>query len=108
MKKECDIVQDLLPAYLDHTCSDASKEYVEEHLAACKECSELVQECHDGTEKEKFFAELPAAESVLKKAYCKLHKKAILNCLSVILWSLPTLRWTRYFWMMVSCILEGG
>ena len=85
MKKECDIVQDLLPAYLDHTCSDASKEYVAEHLAACKECRELVQECHNGVEKEKVVAELPAAESVLKKAYCELHKKAILNCLLVIL-----------------------
>lgn len=37
-KKECDIIKDLLPSYVDEICSEASKEWVEEHLAECEEC----------------------------------------------------------------------
>lgn len=37
-KKECDIIKDLLPSYVDEICSEASKVWVEEHLAECEEC----------------------------------------------------------------------
>ena len=37
-KKECDIIKDLLPSYVDNICSEASKEWIEEHLASCEEC----------------------------------------------------------------------
>ncbi len=39
--KECQIVQDLLPLYLDGVCSPASAALVEEHLSACEECRVL-------------------------------------------------------------------
>lgn len=41
MKKECDIVQDLLFGYIDNTLKDGSKELVEEHLKTCKKCTEI-------------------------------------------------------------------
>lgn len=37
-KKECDIIKDLLPSYEDGICSEASKEWIEEHLKECEEC----------------------------------------------------------------------
>jgi cation transport ATPase len=37
-KRECDIIKDLLPSYVDEICSEASKEWVEEHLKECEEC----------------------------------------------------------------------
>ena len=37
-KRECDIIKDLLPSYVDEICSEASKEWVEEHLKECGEC----------------------------------------------------------------------
>lgn len=40
-QKECEIVQDLLPLYLDRVCSPASAALVEEHLASCEECRAL-------------------------------------------------------------------
>ncbi len=95
MKKECDIVQDLLPAYMENTCSDASKKYVEEHLADCEECNQLIQECRHSTEDEKKVASLPTAESVLKKASWKLHRKAILNSLGI---TVIVLYWPLYLW----------
>lgn len=34
----CNIIQDLLPLYLDNACSKESRELVEEHLARCAAC----------------------------------------------------------------------
>ncbi len=36
--KECDIIRDLLPSYVEELCSEASKEWVEAHMADCEEC----------------------------------------------------------------------
>lgn len=41
MNKQCEIVRDLLPLYIDDACSSASAQLVEEHIAECGECAEL-------------------------------------------------------------------
>lgn len=41
MNKQCEIVQDLLPLYVDEVCSKSSAEMVEEHVSECKECLKL-------------------------------------------------------------------
>lgn len=38
----CDIIQDLLPLYYDHVCSADTKVLVEEHLADCPDCREVL------------------------------------------------------------------
>lgn len=42
-KKECDIIKDLLPSYADEICSEASREWIEAHLAECGECRETME-----------------------------------------------------------------
>lgn len=37
----CKITEDLLPLYVDNTCSDDSREYVENHLKTCEACRKL-------------------------------------------------------------------
>ena len=44
-KMKCDIIQDLIPSYVDKICSDATRECVEEHIADCKECGRMVALC---------------------------------------------------------------
>lgn len=39
MKKECSIVQDLLPLYLENMVSESTKVFVEEHLESCSDCA---------------------------------------------------------------------
>lgn len=39
MKKECEIIRDILPNYIDKTTSNASNKLVEEHIKECKECN---------------------------------------------------------------------
>ena len=43
MKKECNIVKDLLPLYLDDVCSNESKELVLNHLKNCDECQKELE-----------------------------------------------------------------
>lgn len=38
MDKQCEIVQDLLPLYVDGACSPASTEMIQEHLLCCAKC----------------------------------------------------------------------
>lgn len=40
MKFDCEIIQDLLPLYVDDVCSTKSKEMVAEHIAECVKCKE--------------------------------------------------------------------
>ncbi len=44
-KMNCDIIQDLIPSYVDGICSEASKNCVEEHIENCAECREIVALC---------------------------------------------------------------
>ena len=37
----CEVIRDLLPLYIDCTCSHASSQLVEEHLAACPQCRDI-------------------------------------------------------------------
>ena len=43
MNKECEIVRDLLPLYIDDACSVSSAEMIEAHLPECDECTRI---CH--------------------------------------------------------------
>ncbi len=41
--RDCDIVKDLMPSYVDGICSDAAKEYVEEHAMECDGCRQMLE-----------------------------------------------------------------
>lgn len=43
MKKECDIVRDLLPLYKDEVCSEGSRKLVEEHIKICSDCAKELE-----------------------------------------------------------------
>ncbi len=43
MNKQCEIVQDLLPLYVDGACSGSSAELIEEHLKSCDTCKQIYQ-----------------------------------------------------------------
>ena len=44
MKYDCEIIQDLLPLYIDDVCSIKSKVVIEEHILECSKCKELLSE----------------------------------------------------------------
>lgn len=44
MNKECEIVRDILPLYVDDVCSASSREIIDEHLKSCRECAAYLEE----------------------------------------------------------------
>ncbi len=43
MSKECNIVKDLIPSYLENLLSEDSKEYVEKHIENCNKCKRIIE-----------------------------------------------------------------
>lgn len=41
---ECDVIQDLLPSYLDKITSEATNKLVKKHLQSCNKCSKILEE----------------------------------------------------------------
>lgn len=72
MKKECEIIQDLLFGYNDNTLKDASKELVEKHLSNCNECQEILKEIQNDANKNQ---NEPEKIDYLKKINKKINKK---------------------------------
>ena len=81
MKKECEIVQDLIFGYCDGTLNPASKEMVEKHLVKCEECKKVYEEI----KKDKKIEDDDKIEiDYLKRVNKKLKRKKILIVISSI------------------------
>lgn len=57
MNKECEVIQDLLPLYVDDICSDGSRALVEEHLCTCPACSAVLNKLKNCEIEEKLSGE---------------------------------------------------
>ncbi len=42
--RDCKIVQDLLPNYLENLTDTVTNEYIEEHIATCAECAQVLKD----------------------------------------------------------------
>lgn len=88
MKYPCDLIQDLLPLYLDKVCSDESKKAIETHLSECSVCKKYYKAmCEaDGIEVSTHHTdrELKKAAS-FQSVKKKLHRKQILAILAAAL-----------------------
>ena len=43
MRITCDVIQDLMPSYVDGILSEDSQALVKEHMEACKECRKMLE-----------------------------------------------------------------
>lgn len=80
MNKNCEMVRDLLPLYIDNVCSSESRAYVEGHLSACQECSEIEKSMRNTNMDAMLKTE---TENVLKR-YAKKERTAAWKAGSVI------------------------
>ena len=44
MKRNCDMVRDLMPLCIDGAASEESQQVVAEHVAECKSCQQIYQD----------------------------------------------------------------
>lgn len=58
MNQQCEIVQDLLPLYVDGACSEASAAMIKEHLERCPECQEIYEKLCSNTGEDILKAEM--------------------------------------------------
>ena len=83
MKKECDIVQDLLFSYKDECLKQGSKEFVEKHLKKCENCAKIYLEMNNEEENP---TTTQNEIDYLKKIKKKMKKKTkIIIAISIIL-----------------------
>ena len=47
MNKECKIVQDLLPSYIEKLTDNETNQFIEEHLKNCKECQKVLNDMEE-------------------------------------------------------------
>lgn len=81
MKLSCDVIQDLLPLYHDGVCSEESKTIVEEHIATCAACKDMLHGLREESD-----PDTVDAASILKnigKAWKRHLKKAWIKGLAV-------------------------
>ena len=85
MSKDCKIVEDLLPLYHDGVCSAESREMVEQHLAQCERCREVLAQIDTellspGTGS----ADIQSLKSIARK-FLLSQRKALITGIVVIL-----------------------
>lgn len=92
--KHCDLIYDLLPLYLEGSCSEESRRIVEEHLHSCPDCSLLLEQL--GQEEETGYTQ-PQMDSkqILKKTAWSMSKRAVASAAAV---TAIILYWLIYFW----------
>ena len=59
-KLPCDVVQDLLPLYVDGVCSADSRQLVEAHLAECDDCRRVLADLQESETEAAFHADAKA------------------------------------------------
>jgi hypothetical protein len=93
MKMHCDIIQDLLPNYMDKICSDETNKAVEEHFVECDSCK---NKCQAMSNK---WMELVVVEPkeieeykkdfIFKKTIKKVKRRLIITVLATVLILIP-------------------
>lgn len=113
MNKECEIVRDILPLYLDSVCSPSSREIIDEHLKTCPDCAAYLEdirasEAESALKSEKSLVIRDQARHFKRRSAATgsvisaLFMIPILICLIVNLTSERTLDW---FYIVVAAML---
>lgn len=88
MNYPCSVIQDLLPLYIDGVCSEESRKVIDEHLAGCTACRQLLDEMQASEQKPNLQADVHAAkvlENIKKRINSRVLRILIGAALAVAL-----------------------
>ncbi|MFT8425018.1 MAG: zf-HC2 domain-containing protein [Liquorilactobacillus sp.] len=103
MKVTCDVIRDLIPLYVENMLSDDSRKLVEEHLANCPDCKQLLK----SEEYHVFVADTDEEKRPLVKIRKMLQKKRLLAI--IISFLVATVFMTLIFaYLMAPEYLKNG
>lgn len=83
--KNCDVIRDLLPLYIDNICSDESRRMVSEHLECCNECKQLYENLRNPVRRNVSEPELDSRQAFRAMNHKWRIKKISVVCTSVFL-----------------------
>lgn len=96
MNVTCEIVEDLLPLYVDNVCSEQSRRAVEEHLRECEKCRKLISSTQ-AVPVPYIEPDQPAVDKAVKKSFKKIRFRwwaVILTIIALI--PIAFLGWNEY------------
>ncbi len=79
----CEVIQDLIPGYIDQVLSETGTKVVQEHLEDCSECQKVYQEMKEGEKR------VTAREQIVLDGFRKIRRRTkILKLIAGIFFSL--------------------
>lgn len=81
MSYPCNIIQDLLPSYVDGLCSAQSQQAVEEHVRGCEPCRQML----DAMQAKEYELPDPAQNLKKKRPFQKLRNRVLSLIMAVVL-----------------------
>lgn len=88
MKINCQIIEDLLPLYIDDVCSKESKAMIEEHLSSCESCKAKLEAYKSGPV---ISNDVIMSNSKAKKPFKKIRRMWIITLVCIVI-GIPILK----------------
>lgn len=101
--KQCEVIQDLIPLYIDHICSDESCRIINEHLENCDECQKLYENMSKSVKQKQAEPELDSQQAFRAISHRWKRKRISIACISAALTAL-TIFIGYMLYQEVSCI----
>ena len=89
MKYDCEMIADLLPLYKDGACSQASVKIIDEHLAECTKCKNILDKMNDNYIDEEIVKE--KEEVINSQAKFFKRKSAVAGSIVAAVFAIPIL-----------------
>lgn len=85
-KAACEIIQDLMPSYIDGLASESTEKLIEEHIRSCAECRRMLENMRSGNEEAKKPDDRDRREiDFLKKSRRKSKRAVVLGVMLTLL-----------------------
>lgn len=82
MNKDCNIVRDLLPNYVEKLLSSDSREFLNKHIAECTECQQLLEAIKSGKRQSNIDSE---KEEKIELDYLKKYRRKMITLKTILL-----------------------
>ena len=93
----CEIIQDLLPSYVDGLTNDVTNAAIEEHVESCEKCRQILEGMRDGIEKQYVPDDSDKKEIDFLKKNKKRNVKVVIFSLSAAILTLAVIVFIRFF-----------
>lgn len=112
-KRDCKIVRDLLPNYIEKLTDEVTNEFIEEHIASCEECRRALHDMNGEVEIEEF--DQDEEINYLKKINTKVKMTIavvsliviiIASCVSIYIYNKNKIQVNNYTFLKAEYVLQ--